>query len=193
MYEAMDTERFRYVIVFRKSLARYISHYKHAYRAFENALKETFSEWWKTQPDNFIFRKICGTRCQKINKYQISSEIFQYTLARLMKFEDFVIIERFKDSLTQLSGRIGWTKKPSFIQNADVNDDSFYPEINIKDWDPMMSVLDDALYEIAEQLFEGMTNPALSATTEVKMKEYFTDGPGKACETPCCSPSCSPY
>jgi hypothetical protein len=192
MYESMDTERFRYIIVFRNSVSRYISHYRHVYRAFDTAIESSFSKWWKTQPDNFIFRKICGTRCQNINKYQISPAIFQYTLDRLAKFEDFVFIERFKDSLTRLSSRIGWTKKPSFIQNADVHDNSFYPEISTIDWDPMMSVLDNALYEYAEKRYDGI-DPSFSVETEEKMKEYFTDGPRKACETPCCSPSCSQY
>jgi hypothetical protein len=191
MYEAMDTERFRYIIVFRQSLSRYISHYKHAYRTF--SLKDTFAIWWQTQPDNFIFRKICGTRCQQISKYQLTPEIFQYTLARLEKFEDFVFIERFRDSLLQLSDRIGWPKKPSFIQNGDENDDAFYPEINVQQWDPMMSALDDALYEYAEQRFDGVATPSFSATTEKRKDNYFIQGPLQACETPCCSPICSLY
>jgi hypothetical protein len=191
MYEAMDTDRFRYIIVLRKSLSRYISHYKHAYRAFN--FQETFSVWWQTQPDNFTFRKICGTRCQNISKYQLSPEIFQYTLARLSKFEDFAFIERFKDSLLQLSRRIGWSKKPSFVQNSDEHDDAFYPHINEQDWDPMMSALDDALYEYAEQLFDGVATPSFSAATEKRMNDYFAKGPLQACETPCCSPVCSLY
>jgi hypothetical protein len=67
MYEAMDTDHYRYVIVLlRRSKFRCLSHYKHMYRSTRS--NRTFADWWGLQPDNFCISRAMWTRLRKSPK-----------------------------------------------------------------------------------------------------------------------------
>lgn len=198
MYEAMDTSLYRYVLLLRESQSRYLSHYRHVYRSTSSRTvtfgEESFSSWWKGQPDNFSFRKICGTRCMDVPKYKITKELFAYTMDRLDKFEDFLFLDNFDESLKKFSKHVGWSKRPRYAQNEDKTEKHMYPSLETDDWDPNMSALDDAIYEFALQKYNGTTQPSLSEQTQGDVEKYFEHGATSLCTHPCCTEAaCSVY
>jgi hypothetical protein len=189
MYEAMDPEHYRYVVTLRKSKDRYLSHWKHVVRWNFPAYLPTFSSWWKDQPDNWNFRKICGTACLQVPKYQISEYLFADTVRRLERFEDILLFERFNQSFAVFAQRVGWTKMPTSIgKKKNVT----YPDSG-DEWDPMMSILDDALYELAEARLFNVSQYTFPEATLERLQTYFTSEKGKACTSVCCAHQCSKY
>lgn len=190
MYDTMDTEHYRYVTVLRKSHDRYISHFKHVVR--ESKYNGTFADWWNFQADNFGFRKFCGPKCSKVSKYHITESLFNYTIDRIHKFEDFLFVENFTASFSQFATRVGWFFVPYMGKNtAPLVNESTYPDLSA--WDPLMSALEDALYEYALQRFSGSDHPVFSEEVRRGLREYFVEGPLRNCDRPCCAETCSVY
>ncbi|GKY92288.1 hypothetical protein MPSEU_000199900 [Mayamaea pseudoterrestris] len=195
MYTAMDTSMYRYVIVLRNSQARYFSHWKNMCRAY-NDMTTTFHSWWTRQPDNWIVRKICGTRCMNKPKYQLSEEDFTYALERLRLFENIMFTERFQETYQTFARHIGWTVPPPKFPKYDDSTFAYAKDVAMEDtaWDPLMSVLDDVLYEYAVNLYESHQQPPqLSNASRRKIREYLADGPSRACTNECCHEKCSTY
>jgi hypothetical protein len=106
----------------------------------------------------------------------------------LRHFDDFLFVERFNESFTKFAARVGWTIMPvpkKSARSVTVGDDS-------DTWDPLMSALDDALYEHALALYFG-NEPSLSVLQSGAVDSYFALGPERGCTLPCCHPTCSEY
>jgi hypothetical protein len=192
MYAAMDTEHYRYVVMLRDSRARYESHWKNMYRRNnEKDTVENFTEWWTGQPDNWNVRKICGTPCMNTSKYGITEQLWNQTVERLSQFDDLLFVDRFNETFTKFASRVGWTRMPVLQSTARHVD---YPSMS-DEWDPMMTALDDALYEFAEGMYQGIPHPydALSTERRTALKEYFDRGREQKCNSPCCAATCSTY
>jgi hypothetical protein len=190
MYRAMDTEHYRYIIVLRKAQDRYLSHYKHVVRSVR--YNYTFAHWWGGQPDNFSFRKVCGTACSTIPKYQITPTLFNYTLGRLAQFEDFIFQEDFRNSYMRFAQRVGWQLAPAAIHNKSPKvKPGRYP--GLTGWDPHMGALENAMYEYAQQRYRGVAEPVFSDSVAADLQSYFAMIPLRNCTLPCCAEKCSTY
>lgn len=198
MYEAMDTEHYRYILMLRESEARYRSHWQHVYRNAKGVPR--FARWWEGQPDNWNFRNICGTQCTTVAKYRITQPLFDYTLDRLLHFDHFLFLERFNESFTALADAVGWNIMPVRVHRSSQNF-HYSPDQEGDEWDPMMSALDRALYEIASRIFDGRNNNQtnkidarwLSGETQKGVDAYFRTGASMGCVTACCNTTCSKY
>lgn len=190
MYEAMDTDHYRYAVTLRQSRDRYLSHWKNVVRWHYPKFQMPFTAWWQGQPDNWNLRKICGSRCENVPKYQITKSLFEYTLARLKLFEDILLFDRFNNSFVRFAHNVGWTKMPISKGNKR---NVTYPSTEGDEWDPMMSVLDDALYEVAMSRYDNLTHHAFSSRTRTSLTSYFRSNKGKECTTPCCADTCTQY
>jgi hypothetical protein len=192
MYSTMDTEHYRYVVMLRDSRERYNSHWKHVYRRYnDDDTVENFTEWWTGQPDNWNVRKICGTPCMNTPKYGLTEQLWNQTLERLSLFEDVLFVDRFNESFTKFASRVGWTHMPVHQPLARHVD---YPSTT-DEFDPMMTALDDALYEFAEGMYRGIPQPYTTLSTERRtaLRDYFTRASERKCNTPCCAATCSTY
>lgn len=193
-----DSQHYRYVIQLRDSQQRYQSHWKHVVRIYNFSI--SFSEWWRLQPDNWTVRKICGSKCRHVAKFNLSRDEFQYTLKRLHLFDDILLLERFNESFARFTQQVGWN---SYIPKAmaSTNKDSrhgngSYPCTTLgknSSWDLSMTALDNALYEYTYQLYNGTNVPILSREMWNATEYYFQQGPRRGCTTPCCSQECSKY
>lgn len=120
MYSSIDIEHYRYILILRKSYNRYKSHYQHTTKRSYGRLSRsrkpfytgTYRQWWTGQPDNWNLRKICGTACQNIPKYQITLQHFLYTLSRLLLFDDIIFVESYDNSYTKFANKVGWEYIP---------------------------------------------------------------------------------
>jgi len=189
LYEALDTQDYRYVVTLRNSRERYLSHFRHMDRETPR-YRDPFSTWWTGQPDNWNVRKICGTRCSNVPKFQLTAQLFNYSLDRLDQFEDLLFVEDYSESYRRFAQRVGWAhasipngnQQGPIIQSSKNNNHTL-----LDDWDPLMSALDDALYEYAWAKYRGEQPPHPQVDT------YFAEGPGRNCSTLCCTVRCSPY
>ena len=61
-------------------------------------------------------------------------------------------------------------------------------------WDPLMSALDDALYEFARRKYQNMTHEQLwrPFSNQVQVDRYFVEGPQMGCHDVCCG-RCTAY
>ena len=205
MYEAMDIRSYRYIVMLRKSKDRYYSHYRNVVRQ-QNLSNESFVNWSNRQPDSWNLRKICGTLCMNVPKYQITERLFNYTLDRIRTFDDILFLERFNESYTKFANRVGW-KRMALPRAVDDHDDSAMPgrgdpghvlsstsaAADMETWEPLMTALDDALYEYAQDLYSGVAIPKLSPQQLDAVKMYFNDGVKRNCVYPCCHDECSTY
>jgi len=207
MYEAMDVEHYRYILLLRKSRARYKSHWQHVYRNHKNA--SSFVAWWERQPDNWNLRMICGPRCMNVPKYQISKGLFDYTIDRLLKFEHFLFLENFNQSFIQFARFVHWRIMPVRLRRSSQN--LIYPDDTAaEDWDLGMSALDDAIYEVAGHVYSqhghasalsasssssSSTKDLMNLSTETRrgLDLYFQQGPKRNCRNLCCHDTCSQY
>jgi hypothetical protein len=190
MYEAMDTESYRYIVMLRESEGRYLSHWKHIRRS-NGRYRESFASWWERQPDNWNLRKICGTACLTVPKYQITEDIFNYTIDRLHKFEDFLFVDRLFETFTKFANKVGWTNM-TVPKESKLKIESRFDE-SVGQWDPMMSALDDALYEYADGLYHGVGRPVVATERMDAVENYFREGRDRNCNNICCAEKCSPY
>ena len=163
MYEAMDTEHYSYAITLRNSRARYKSMW--AQWQLDPVLYyldpmdfKTWAEWY--YEDNFMFRKICGSRCRGIPKYQIPREHFQFTLERLEKFDNILFLETFQQSYAKFAKTHGWSapeqKKRVSSSSASKTKMEVGKDEDEDGWNFQMSALDDALYEYAQHVESGI-------------------------------------
>ena len=76
-----------------------------------------FNTWFNYQPDNFNIRMICGTRCTNIPKFQITPELFEYTLQRISLFSHVIFLEDMKDTYETFRKSMGWNKKTIVHEN----------------------------------------------------------------------------
>jgi len=183
MYEAMDPTMYRYIVALRDSRGRYLSHYRHV--IWESDWEGSFETWWKGQPDNYAVRKICGTRCSSVPKFQISPELLNYTLKRLDLCDDLLFVEDFEESYRRFARSVEWTtvtKVPNDNRREPANNSA------LDDFDPLMSTLDDALYHYARQKYEGVTNPTLAAEHVDALSIYFAEGKRRKCTSECACP-----
>jgi len=110
MYDAMTPRWFTYVVVLRDAWARYLSHYNHVSRVYRrhryNA--RSFSAWLSGQPDNWIVRHICGTRCMNRPKYALTKGDYLYARRRLAAFAFVARLERPAE-MNQLLQNLSWS------------------------------------------------------------------------------------
>ena len=76
-----------------------------------------FNTWFNYQPDNFNIRMICGTRCTNIPKFQLTPELFEYTLQRISLFSHVIFLEDMKDTYETFRKSMGWNKKTIVHEN----------------------------------------------------------------------------
>ena len=187
MYEAMDEQNYRYVLMLRNSRERYRSHWKNV--VFLNPSEISFPDWWQRQPDNWNLRVACGSRCMNVSKFQLTPALFNYTLERIKRFDNILLVERYNETFGSFAKQVGWRYMPLPHQSR-----TTLPYAPFKwNWDPLMSALDDAMYEFAESKFESNTQPGISSARMEAVKSYFTNGPSRMCSNPCCHEFCSPY
>jgi hypothetical protein len=211
MYESMATQYYHYIVILRNSQARYYSHWLHVLRYFNSTTAGTFPQWWSGQPDNWNTRVICGPRCLQPNKYALTRDMFRHTLNRLRLFEDILFVEDMARSYRKFTKKHNWTSIPMIDKNTAL--DLTWKKANEKnrklllpllktdarvsaahDWDPLMSALDNALYEFGERKEAGL-EPFDNFTVSVQqdLDQYFAMGPSRNCTTICCGTKCSVY
>lgn len=196
MYASMDGEHYRYVVMLRDSQSRYHSHWKNVCRNLLPRFRMPFADWWQGQPDNWNVRKLCGTACADVPKFRISRALFAYTLDRLEQFEDILLVERFNETFTAFASHVGWNKMPVRVHHVH---NITYPSDSAP-WDPLMSSLDDALYQYAEKLYQikqaghdYRPTRVFSEPVSQSLERYFTDGPLRNLRTFCGNTACSVY
>jgi hypothetical protein len=118
---------------------------------------------------------ICGSRCIDVPKYQLTKELFNYTLERIWyNFSYIIFVEDMEESFNRFATAYGWntntnnsisssstTRTETAIQQQQQKQrDRTTPTQTDKSsssslhwWDPYMSVLDDALYEFAKRKY----------------------------------------
>lgn len=151
------------------------------------------TKWWQNQPDNYNVRMICGSKCLEIPKYQITKELFQYTLRRLDSFSHVIFLEDMQRSFDVFAKHVGW-KTPvnasDLHQNAKVVIPAKFSSIPAeRAWDPFMSVLDDALYDHARGKYIGHIQKGIlfgSTANQALVTEYCAHGSDRKCQNPCC-------
>ena len=199
MYDSMSPEFYHYIVVLRNSKARYFSHFNHIRRRSSkighvDGTVGTFVEWYFQQPDNWNTRILCGPRCLDMNKYQLTREIFQYTLNRLRLFEDILFVEDLENSYRKFATKHDWPKTPMYQENVARDAESRSSLVSEYDWDPLMSALDDALYEFGQRKEAGLEPfDEFSPHIQEQLDNYFSQGPSKNCTTVCCGDICSLY
>jgi hypothetical protein len=160
-----------------------------------------FILWYQGQPDNYNVRMICGVRCTNITKYQISQDLFRYTLQRLVLFAHIIFVDDMELSFGKFARAYGWqyhiayhgqSMDTSAIMNTTLSETKEEEEEE-EDWDPYMSALDDALYEFAQYKYHHASQDDLSTkidtlgfSNRALVEEYFQLGPSRGCSNQCC-------
>jgi len=171
----------------------------------------TFSEWSEGQPDNWNTRILCGPKCRPQAKFQITKDLFHFTLSRLEQFSHLLFVEEMEESYNQfakhyrLRNYTDITTKPSSENNKNNNTNSSSssvpPRIPTTNatvhqelWNPFMSSLDDALYEFAQRIFhnETLEDRWRTFSNQEEVNRYFMEGPQMGCTDACCG-HCSAY
>eukprot|EP00980_Cylindrotheca_fusiformis_P005928 scaffold1246_cov134-Cylindrotheca_fusiformis.AAC.20 len=151
-----------------------------------------FTTWSAGQPDNWNVRIICGRRCKTKAKFQITDELFRYTLQRLEKFRHVMFVEDMVGSFNAFAKSYEW----KILQGGDsVRKKRNYTatEVQQAEWNPMMSALDDALYEFAQRKYNNETGILWdSFANQAEVDQYFSMGPKLGCTDICCG-LCTPY
>ena len=153
MYLEMDTEHYEYIILLRRSLSRYHSHYQHAVAAHNLTQQDlSFEEWMDGQPDNWNTRHICGTLCRDVPKYALTRDHLDFTMARLESFSHFLFLERFQETFTAFARKVNWSV------TSDVSRHRRGTRFGAKTLDSAkfkpMTYLDDFLYTFASALHD---------------------------------------
>ena len=119
---------------------------------------------------------ICGSRCIDVPKYQLTKELFNYTLERIWyNFSYIIFVEDMEESFNRFATAYGWnndtndsdsipstatTRRQTAIQHQQHRDKTTATQTekssssSLHGWDPYMSVLDDALYEFAKRKYD---------------------------------------
>lgn len=152
---------------------------------------QDFKTWSEGQPDNWNVRILCGRKCKSKYKFQITPELFRYTLQRLTVFKHILFVEQLDESYNRFAANYGWKQ----VENSNVGKKVNYPVSDVKQaqWDPMMSALDDALYEFATRLYKNQSSILWDGfSNQNQVEHYFEFGPLVNCTDICCG-QCSPY
>jgi hypothetical protein len=153
---------------------------------------QDFTTWSAGQPDNWNVRIICGRRCKSRAKFQVTYELFRYTLERLANFRHILFVEDMVDSFNAFATSYRW--KP--IQGEDgtrTKRNYTATDVEQAEWNPLMSALDDALYEFAQRLYNSETAKLWdSFSNQAEVDKYFSMGPKQSCADICCG-HCTPY
>jgi hypothetical protein len=163
----------------------------------------TFTTWWAHQPDNWNTRMICGPKCLEHAKYQIPRPLFEETLSRLALFEDILFVESLEESYSNFTLKHSWSTTMSMDKiNVKQNMQKNATKASLKRWDPLMSALDDALYEFGQLKQAGRLPPnsdqqwgqfPFSTPIQQQLEAYFAMGPLQNCTSICCADKCSMY
>jgi len=178
-----------------------------------------YTKWIMGQPDNYNLRMICGTKCLKVRKFQITKDLFEYTLKRLWTdFSHVIFVEDMEESFGAFAKAYNWTKfsKPSSNATSNSTLEKIVPYKPTEDvkipkwWDPHMTVLDDALYELAKRKYSLATSASKKITMDGNhskssritrpmwnvdyepfanqglVDKYFREGPLRNCANSCC-------
>jgi len=193
-----------------------------------------FTRWLEGQPDNYNLRMVCGSACSGVPKYKITGELFAFSLERLwVNFSHVILVEDMEASLGSFATAYGWNvsleedhnghakAKASAKANANAKAKSIHgrPFPVDTSWDPYMTVLDDALYELARRKLQQQQQSPPSAKTvggdgaplvppvrlvwkeeysrealpnQDLIEAYFREGPLRNCTNPCCG-GCSKW
>jgi hypothetical protein len=201
MYDAIDKKSFVYVTIMRKSSARYLSHFMHVSMALSKRVAfSEFYDWWSRQPDNYIVRQLCGKPCESVAKFHLSRDHLEYAMARLRMFDDIMFLESWDESYTAFAKKYGWRLDSINVDKAKINSmhhlvtnyKRVEESVLAKPMDPLMTALDDALYEFATAVAKQETVVFNSSTIET-VDAYFREGQKRACHNRCCSAKCSSF
>ncbi|CAB9512381.1 expressed unknown protein [Seminavis robusta] len=180
MYDAMDTNHYDYVVTLRNSRARYLSMWAQWQRdpvmAYANPMN--FTAWCRWfYEDNFMLRKICGSRCREKPKYSLTRDDFEYTLKRLQKFDSIMFMEDFAASYAKFAKKHGWKSPINKIRISPPVKGrlaTLVNQVDDSDWDYQESALDDAVYEYALRIDGGMQPyDGFSRPTRQHLETYF--------------------
>lgn len=153
---------------------------------------QDFKTWSAGQPDNWNVRIICGRRCKSRAKFQITNELFRFTLERLAKFRHILFVEDMVDSFNTFATSYRW-KPITKDDGARIKRNYTTIEVQQAEWNPMMSALDDALYEFAQRKDTDENNKVWDTfSNQAEIDRYFTMGPREGCIDLCCG-HCTPY
>jgi hypothetical protein len=240
MYDSMAPDSYDYIVSLRDSKRRYYSHWNHLvqggnhrdpYKIKLPAAKKdsdhwkvtvffnrtiypvgNYTKWYMGQPDNYNVRMICGVRCSKIKKYQLTQDLFDYTLRRLANFSHILFVETMEESYAKFAQAYGWNYKSDGDGSNSSNKSIHHHQrldvstlstlLATQYWDPYMSVLDDALYEFAQRKYHHDHDPISlpdklfwnvnNFTNQRLVEEYFQLGPSRGCVNECCG-ECSKW
>jgi len=161
--------------------------------------QDNFTTWTEGQPDNWNVRILCGPKCKSQPKFQITRQLFEYTLHRLAMFRHVLFVEDIRDSYNQMASTYQWKllhkdymRKPTRQGNYDRS------KVSTFQWNPHMSVLDDALYEFAKRKYNqdnnqsDLPNMRNDFANQAQVDQYFALGPLQNCTNVCCGP-CTQY
>ena len=105
----LDHEYFEYMVVFRRPMERYASHYKYARDGYySEKIMGEFGSWLECQPDNYMFRTLCGLRCLKKPRGTLNRDDLEYAKNKLNGFKAVLILEDFADSMEIMKMKFGW-------------------------------------------------------------------------------------
>ena len=181
----MDPIKYRYVVQLRKSASRYKSDYITA------AGSKSLQSWLQVQPDNFSTRMICGHQCLARPKFQLTLEDFVYTLKRLARFDNIVLLEDYERTFGKFASEVGWRyntgvkNTPYTEARKKVLSQSSKQAVNDYVISDSYTILDDALYEFAlAKIQDG--NMSMSSGVQERLNAYFSVQTNSNCTTPCC-------
>jgi hypothetical protein len=193
----MDPIKYRYVVQLRKSASRYKSDYITA-----AAGSKSLQSWLHVQPDNFSTRMICGQWCLARPKFQLTHEDLMYTLQRLAKFDNIVLLEDYERTFGKFASEVGWRYNPGGVKNTPYTEarkkalsQSSKQAVNNYVISDSYTILDDALYEFAlakiqdgnkSMTVEDPRSFIFSSTVKEGLNAYFSVQNNANCTTPCC-------
>ena len=105
----LDHEYFEYMVVFRRPMERYASHYKYARDGYySEKFMGKFDSWLECQPDNYMLRNLCGLRCLDKPRGTLNRDDLEYAKNKLDGFKAVLILEDFADSMEIMKIKFGW-------------------------------------------------------------------------------------
>jgi len=161
-----------------------------------------FSFWFRGQPDNWNTRILCGAKCRFCAKFQITRQLFEYTLQRANTFAHFLFVEDMETSYNQIAEAYQWQNYSQVASeylmehrsNRRRNKSFVTFQLAQEEWDPLMSALDDALYEFAQRKFHHVPKEELwkPFRNQNVVDRYFSEGHSRRCPNACCG-NCTAY
>jgi len=195
--DELDFTNYDYIVTLREPMSRYISHYEqtvalHRNRWFrKNKLGRWVDpgalDWIRGQQDNYLLRKICGPKCEKLPRGKLTEEHLEQAKTRLGQFGAIIILDKFQESLKILRSKFNWKiiddkkrnehKKSGRRVNAT-------EKAQIAEELDFMITFDKELYAYGQYLNQQQV--ALAGGT----RKYYRTG-FQNCSTGCCGKKCS--